>query len=114
MNHQLIINIMENKKLRVLILEDSKDDYVLLLRELNKGNYAAIAQATITSPHIPACLLKMWLREQPEVGVALLSGSGSTVFAVLRDEADGEALAARVREKIDSHIWTHACETQAA
>ena len=58
--------------------------------------------------------LKMWLREQPEVGVALLSGSGSTVFAVLRDEADGEALAARVREKIDSQIWTHVCETQAA
>ena len=32
--------------------------------------------------------LKTWLRLQPEVGAALLSGSGSTVFAVLRDGAD--------------------------
>ena len=29
--------------------------------------------------------IKTWLRLQPEVGAALLSGSGSTVFAVLRD-----------------------------
>jgi len=30
---------MENKKLSVLILEDSNDDYLLLLRELNKAEY---------------------------------------------------------------------------
>ncbi|HKP94103.1 MAG TPA: 4-(cytidine 5'-diphospho)-2-C-methyl-D-erythritol kinase, partial [Chthoniobacterales bacterium] len=31
--------------------------------------------------------VKTWLRRQPEVAVALMSGSGSTVFAVLRDGA---------------------------
>ena len=55
--------------------------------------------------------LKTWLRLQPEVGAALLSGSGSTVFAVLRDGADAERLAARVREEVDSKIWTHVCAT---
>ena len=49
--------------------------------------------------------LKTWLREQSEVGAALLSGSGSTVFAVLRGEADSNQLSARVREKIDPKLW---------
>ena len=31
--------------------------------------------------------LKTWLRQQPEVAAALMSGSGSTVFAVLRESA---------------------------
>jgi 4-diphosphocytidyl-2-C-methyl-D-erythritol kinase len=55
--------------------------------------------------------LKTWLRLQPEVGAALLSGSGSTVFAVLRDGADGEKLATRVRDELDATLWTCLCET---
>jgi len=56
--------------------------------------------------------LKMWLLEQPEVGAALLSGSGSTVFAVLRENADVDLVAKRAREKLDREIWTCACETR--
>jgi len=55
--------------------------------------------------------LKAWLRLQPEVGAALLSGSGSTVFAVLRDGADRNRLAERIRAEVDSKMWTFACET---
>jgi len=55
--------------------------------------------------------LKMWLRQQPEVAVSLMSGSGSTVFAVVREGAGGEALATRARQQIDSTLWTHQCET---
>jgi 4-diphosphocytidyl-2-C-methyl-D-erythritol kinase len=54
--------------------------------------------------------LKTWLRKQPEVAVALMSGSGSTVFAVMREGADGEALATRVHAEIDATIWTCGCE----
>src|SRR6266550_4397636 len=36
--------------------------------------------------------LKMWLLEQPEVGAALMSGSGSTMFATLRPNADADVL----------------------
>lgn|ERR1700686_790471 len=49
--------------------------------------------------------LKTWLRHQPEVGAALLSGSGSTVFAVLRDSADANQLSARVSQQIDPKLW---------
>jgi 4-diphosphocytidyl-2-C-methyl-D-erythritol kinase len=56
--------------------------------------------------------LKTWLRVQPEVGAALLSGSGSTLFAVLREGADPEKLTARASENIDSKIWTHVCTTE--
>jgi 4-diphosphocytidyl-2-C-methyl-D-erythritol kinase len=55
--------------------------------------------------------LKTWLRRQPEVGVALMSGSGSTVFGVLREDADGEKLAARARENLDATLWTFTGET---
>lgn len=54
--------------------------------------------------------LKNWLRRQPEVAVALMSGSGSTLFAVLRDASEAEDLAARARTEIDPTLWT--CATQ--
>jgi len=55
--------------------------------------------------------LKMWLLEQTEVGVALMSGSGSTVFAVIRQNADVNALAERARAELDPELWTYACKT---
>ncbi|HST29213.1 MAG TPA: 4-(cytidine 5'-diphospho)-2-C-methyl-D-erythritol kinase [Chthoniobacterales bacterium] len=54
--------------------------------------------------------LKTWLLKQPEVGAALMSGSGSTVFAVMRPKADVAALSKRAKE-LDREIWTCACET---
>ncbi len=50
--------------------------------------------------------LKMWLLRQPEVGVALLSGSGSTVFAVMRPHVDVELVAKRARDQLDHELWT--------
>jgi 4-diphosphocytidyl-2-C-methyl-D-erythritol kinase len=58
--------------------------------------------------------LKNWLREQPGVGAALLSGSGSTVFAVLCEDTDGESLAALIRGQLDASLWTHVCATQSS
>jgi 4-diphosphocytidyl-2-C-methyl-D-erythritol kinase len=55
--------------------------------------------------------LKMWLLNQPEVGVALMSGSGSTVFGVLQSKADASRLAKRARAELDPELWTCACET---
>jgi 4-diphosphocytidyl-2-C-methyl-D-erythritol kinase len=55
--------------------------------------------------------LKTWLLKQAEVEAALMSGSGSTVFAVLRPNADVDPLTKRVREELDREIWTCACET---
>jgi 4-diphosphocytidyl-2-C-methyl-D-erythritol kinase len=55
--------------------------------------------------------MKTWLCEQPEVGAAMMSGSGSTVFAALRDGADADALAGRAKAELDPELWTCACET---
>jgi 4-diphosphocytidyl-2-C-methyl-D-erythritol kinase len=55
--------------------------------------------------------MKLWLLKQQEVGAALMSGSGSTVFAVLRDHADSELLAKRAKAELDPELWTCACET---
>jgi len=54
--------------------------------------------------------MKEWLRDQPETAGALMSGSGSTMFALLRVPGAGEPLAARARERFGA-LWT--CETLA-
>jgi 4-diphosphocytidyl-2-C-methyl-D-erythritol kinase len=64
--------------------------------------------------------MKMWLLQQPEVGAALMSGSGSTIFAVLRPNADTDAsrrslakadlLANRAKAALDPKLWTCGCE----
>ena len=56
--------------------------------------------------------VKMWLLQQPEVGAALMSGSGSTVFAVMRDNTDVDRLARRAKAELDPELWTCACETR--
>jgi 4-diphosphocytidyl-2-C-methyl-D-erythritol kinase len=55
--------------------------------------------------------LKKWLLKQAEVGVALMSGSGSTVFAVLRPNVDVDLVVKRARDDLDREIWTCASET---
>ncbi len=56
--------------------------------------------------HLFLARMKGWLREQPEVAAAILSGSGSTMFAVLREAAEAEALAHRARAELDPKLWT--------
>ncbi len=50
--------------------------------------------------------LKLWLLRQPEVGAALMSGSGSTVFAVMRPHVDFDLVAKRARDQLDRELWT--------
>ena len=56
--------------------------------------------------------LKMWLLRQPEVGAALMSGSGSTMFAVLRSNTDVDLVAERAKSELDPELWTCACATR--
>jgi 4-diphosphocytidyl-2-C-methyl-D-erythritol kinase len=62
--------------------------------------------------HIFLARMKGWLREQPEVAGVLMSGSGSTVFAVLRDPVEGEALAERARSALDPKLWIRTTVTR--
>src|SRR5213596_667293 len=56
--------------------------------------------------------LKMWLLDQSEVGADLMSGSGSTVFAVMRENADAALVAKRAKAALDPELWTCVCETR--
>jgi len=55
--------------------------------------------------------LKTWLLDQPEVAGALMSGSGSTVFALLKSPATAEVLGARVVAEFGPDLWLSLCET---
>jgi len=55
--------------------------------------------------------LKMWLLKQPEIGAALMSGSGSTVFAIMRPNVDVDLVAKRAKSELEPELWTCACET---
>ncbi|MBP7951582.1 MAG: 4-(cytidine 5'-diphospho)-2-C-methyl-D-erythritol kinase [Verrucomicrobiales bacterium] len=61
--------------------------------------------------HFVLADLKSWLRQQPEVAAALLSGSGSTMFAVLQKKGSA-SLQQRIRERIGPEVWL--CETGTA
>jgi len=55
--------------------------------------------------------LKTWLRQQSEVTGALMSGSGSTVFAVLRGKDDVGTLGEKIAAEFGPNLWCCACET---
>jgi 4-diphosphocytidyl-2-C-methyl-D-erythritol kinase len=56
--------------------------------------------------------IKMWLLEQKEVAAALMSGSGSTMFAVFRQNADADLVSKRAKAQLDPELWTCAVETR--
>ena len=90
-------------------------------RELPGVDYTAQAVGELTllnelerpvfEKHLFLARMKVWLREQPEVAAALLSGSGSTLFAVLRDATRADLLAGRARTELDPLLWTCAAQT---
>jgi 4-diphosphocytidyl-2-C-methyl-D-erythritol kinase len=55
--------------------------------------------------------VKTWLLKQPEVGAALMSGSGSTVFAAMRTNLNVDLVGARARKELDPELWTCGCNT---
>lgn len=55
--------------------------------------------------------LKTWLLDQPETSAALMSGSGSTMFAITRSGADAAALAERAKAYCGESTWVRVAET---
>jgi len=49
--------------------------------------------------------LKLWLHQRPETRAALMSGSGSTIFAILHSHADAEAVVRAARHELDATLW---------
>ena len=64
----------------------------------------------VFAKHFGLAAWKMWLLEQPEVVAAQMSGSGSTMMAVLREYRLGQRLLERVRAEFGETTWTCVCE----
>jgi 4-diphosphocytidyl-2-C-methyl-D-erythritol kinase len=56
-------------------------------------------------------VMKKWLQEQGTVQVAAMSGSGSTMFAILKDASAGPALEKKVKTVFGPTLWTALCHT---
>lgn len=50
--------------------------------------------------------LKQWLLDHPATEAALMSGSGSTVFAILKDPSQADVVADQARKALDPHLWS--------
>ncbi len=80
-------------------------------QQFSRLNFVNDLERPVFEKHVFLARMKMWLLTQPEVGAAMLSGSGSTIFAVMRDQGAAERLAIRAKRELDSDLWTCACET---
>jgi 4-diphosphocytidyl-2-C-methyl-D-erythritol kinase len=59
-------------------------------------------------------VIKEWLKKQPETLFALMSGSGSTLFAIVQNEPDGETLRGRFQREFGEQTWTAVCRLNSA
>jgi len=55
--------------------------------------------------YLALAAIKNWLAERVETGVAMMSGSGATVFATLHSGAVGEDVVAAARREFGADIW---------
>lgn len=80
-----------------------------------QASSAGLLQNDLEKPVFQKYLLlaemKRWLLEQPEVEAALMSGSGSTLFAVLRQKESGYGLGERLGAEFGTNWWVYLCET---
>ncbi len=63
-------------------------------------------EKTVFAKHRYLAELKDWLLNRRDTKAALMSGSGSTVFAILHPKANPEALIATAHKYFDENLWT--------
>ncbi len=56
--------------------------------------------------HLFLAEMKTWLLERPEIAGALMSGSGSTMFAVLHEARSADTVVAAARAELDPTLWS--------
>ena len=120
---ELVTPIQSREKLSILLLkpafavstawaysrwQHSREipDVSYLPREFGGQTFVSDLERPVFEKFVFLAHMKMWLLKQPEVGAALMSGSGSTVFAVLRPNADIDLLAKRAKSELDPELWT--------
>ncbi|MEO0446785.1 MAG: 4-(cytidine 5'-diphospho)-2-C-methyl-D-erythritol kinase [Verrucomicrobiota bacterium] len=76
------------------------------------GSLVNDLERPVFEKHLVLGVMKTWFLQRAGVAGALMSGSGSTVLAVLEEETDAEALGEKMKEEFGSTLWV--CETVTA
>jgi 4-diphosphocytidyl-2-C-methyl-D-erythritol kinase len=63
-------------------------------------------EPAVFSKYLLLAEIKRWFQQQPETEITLMSGSGSTTFAVTRSAASANALQARLATEFSETLWT--------
>jgi 4-diphosphocytidyl-2-C-methyl-D-erythritol kinase len=63
-------------------------------------------EASVFPKYVFLPIIKEWLGRQPESLFALMSGSGSTMFSIVRSQGEGESLGDRFCHEFGAKIWT--------
>ena len=82
------------------------------IQGFNKQSFVNDLERPVFEKFVVLAQMKMWLLKQAEVGAALMSGSGSTVFAVLPGDVNANRLATRAKAELDPRLWTCVCKTR--
>ncbi len=81
-------------------------------RQLHDGiEIANDLERPVFAKYIILAALKEWLLEHSLVAGAAMSGSGSCLFAILRDPRAGGQLAAETKAEFGDTFWTASCRT---
>ena len=82
-------------------------------QQFNRQTFVNDLERPVFEKFVFLAQLKMWLLKQPEVGAALMSGSGSDGFCGVRGDANVGDIShsARKRSSI-REFWTCVCETR--
>jgi hypothetical protein len=87
------------------------DGFVYATQSCSWGEMVNDLERPVFEKHIVLGEMKSWLLAQPEVSAALMSGSGSTMLAILKPGIDGSALETRALERYGENSWTFLGQT---
>lgn len=111
-----------DKSYRVLLVKPpfsiaTKEAYGLYGKEKGAAEEQELDGMTLSNDLEPAVfskylvlpVLKRWLLERPEIRVAMMSGSGSTMFGILEENAETEELLRELKKEFGETWWTCVC-----
>ena len=67
-------------------------------------------EPAVFSKYLLLPVIKDWLAKQADAKLALMSGSGSTIFAVVHSQSEGESLNSAFWQVFGKRIWTLVCQ----
>jgi 4-diphosphocytidyl-2-C-methyl-D-erythritol kinase len=67
-------------------------------------------EPAVFSKYLLLPVIKDWLTKQADATLALMSGSGSTIFAVVHNQSEGESLNSAFRQVFGERVWTSVCQ----